>query len=1346
MLQLRVRAVNDNGSIGSNSRIIPTKEITYTTELNATATLDFSVSRNDWAPVQEPFLVRVEYSVNGGPFAPVPTNDLFISESNSDDSKDPDKIVSYTLVSYGSWLLAGAYVGTGPWQKDNERRINGDGAYKANAGQIMAYFIDESKSRGWLKYLNRNSFNATKDSNGVNWTTGDKAEIAWRLETFYNTVLEQLSEQMYCDWSTTGNQLHLYRPGTLGTAKPDLVLGGPDYTRVPVKVDSSGWYTHVIGVSEAGRFHASNASAEARFGRRSISMSQTGVKDAATSQRMVNDLLAEGLDSKREEAYEWVPRQNTFYPFRDFRVGDHVTALSRGGTQIRRVISIIVTQGENAASVQVRAGEKIKSINIKNARKLASTSVGGVIGGSGGAFPTSPPLPTTQPMAPDGLSVQSNTSEWLNDGSAKSYVTLTWSPVTEGADGSEVDIVEYEVWTRTPSTTRKRLTATNTNTIDLDNLVPGQETLVSVRAKTDRNVWGPFSLELTLTPQYPSSVVPKPPTGLTATSNVGGWVNGSPVATVQLSWAAVTESVDDEPVEVVEYEVWENDAPKQRVTTPGLKVDIPSGITREYRVRARSAFGVWGDLSAVPATEVVGQTPTLATLVPTKPTLTTGLGLVIATWNGNYTTTPTQAALGVRVEARVAGGSWKQQGAVLTSPGDQAVSVGSTGDTVEVRLVAMDRLNRTTGTSAVESIVMAGIGVGDLGSDVAAVIENAETLADRALLSTNGLNRIIPSYAHPGDGWIGAGRNLFTNPRLVGDGTWAEVRRNLALNPSFGGGSTANWNPPSVATGGSASNALQGVNSGPVSGTRSWKATLTNSPAVNGASSWVLGWSSQIANISTPVSQGQKVTLSMFVRTSRATQVNLLCEEYVRENSSLVRTVHGPATEVPANTWTRVQVVATVGATTNAVRGRADFYNSLTGGVSAIGDTYEISAYLPDYDVDVLRGYFDGSTMDASMPQPEDFRVRWLGAPNASESVMEIERVRGLTGVNCIPGLSSVGGVAAVRQIPTAPSSTDVRMQFGIPSPARGSGTFLATAHLLEPLAGPLHPVSRTLRATLPASESVPFPNAVGEYPIRLTFGALSSLYEARFYHGGAQGSGDVWWTDIGLYAGDPTMEEHLRLHNGDTWWELDESETSIVRTHMWNGQSWVPHQFVADTIIAAGSITAPLIKAGEIKTNHIDPAVGGQLNLSANESIVLIAGRQDEQSSDLAATQEQLDIVDERSTEALTTAEDAAYAADVADGKALVAQEQAQDAADRITHQQSVFRVTPTGAEVASIDNSSLVRITPDGVSIIQGGAIASTWDAARLIVNEAIVSRATMSNHVVEKSSTRTIWRPLA
>lgn len=165
----------------------------------------------------------------------------------------------------------------------------------------------------------------------------------------------------------------------------------------------------------------------------------------------------------------------------------------------------------------------------------------------------------------------------------------------------------------------------------------------------------------------------------------------------------------------------------------------------------------------------------------------------------------------------------------------------------------------------------------------------------------------------------------------------------------------------------------------------------------------------------------------------------------------------------------------------------------------------------------------------------------------------------------------------------------------------------------------------------------------------------------------------------------------------------------------------------------------------GRIKANQLEPSVGGQLNLTANESIVLMAGRQDELGSDLAATIEHLDEVADTAQEALTVSEDASYAAALADGKALVAQAQAQDASDRLSQQQAVFRVTAEGADISSVDGSNSVQITPNGVSIVQGGTAASTWDAGRLIVSEAIVSKATLGNHVVEKSGTRSIWRPL-
>ncbi len=388
------------------------------------------------------------------------------------------------------------------------------------------------------------------------------------------------------------------------------------------------------------------------------------------------------------------------------------------------------------------------------------------------------------------------------------------------------------------------------------------------------------------------SRVPKVPTGLAVVSNVPGW-GVSAEATVTLSWTAVTECVDGEPVEV-SYELFDGDFPAWAGDTTTAVVKIVSGATHSCRVRAVTAHGVPGDLS-VPVT-VTGAVPPVAVCAPSVPILVSSLGVVVARWDGIYVPGDVVGAYTVRVEARVGTGAWVPQGAALTGAGDQAVTVGSTGDTVEVRLIAVDRLSRDAGTSDVSSVVVVGAVAGD--------VEMEPLFFDK----------------------------LFGNEAMI-----------------------------------------------------------------------------------------------------------------------------------------------------------------------------------------------------------------------------------------------------------------------------------------------------------------------------------------------------------------------------------------------------------------------------GRIKTNHIDPAVGGQLNLSANESIVIIAGRQDQQDNDLAGVQEQVDIVEGEAAAAAQAAADAAAAASLADGKALVAQTQAQDASDRINLQQAVFRVTSTGADVASKDGSNVFRITPTGAAIVQAGAPASTWDGGRLIVSEAIVSRAQIGNHVAEKQGARTTFRPL-
>lgn len=715
MLQIQVRTVSDDGSIVASSRVLDTHNITYTSPFSASATLEFSVSRTDFVPAQFPFLVCVEYAVNGGEFTRVPYEDLFVVEQDSDDSKDLGQVVTYQAQAFVPWLLAGAYVGTGPFEKDGQRTIDFDGQGRASSGHIMKYFIDESKSRGWLPVLNY-TFLVDTDSHGVNWNMDARAGISWRLETFYTQVLEQLTTQGFCDWTTSGNKLNMYNPGTWGTdCTEKVVLGGQDFERVPVKTDMTGWYTHVIAVSDAGRVHVQNTAAEARFGRRSIAMTQSGIKDVPTSTKLANELLKDGLKTKREESYRWTPEQNQVKPWADFNNGDLVTAKSRGGEQKLRVIGITVSQANKSyAEVEAKVGEKISTLAAKNRKKLDSVAVGGVAGGSGDAFPSNPGPSPLAPAKPVGLRITSNTGEWASDGiTALSNVGLEWDAVTADVDGGEITIVEYEVWSRLPASTPSFDTATNTNSVMTTNLRPGEERLLSVRARSQAGAWSDWSNELSVTPALPGSIVPEIPDNVIVISNTASFLPEGPRSAIVIGWDAVTQTTSGLPLVVEEYELWVDGIPVLRTTELTASLLWPSGTSGFIRVRAKSAQGFWGGLS--PDLEVSSNTPGTGTSVPSDPEVTTGYGNIIVRWDGTYTGTSAPGDFSVWVEARFVGAiEWLRQGTAITHDGSVTFQLGGVGANVEVRLIAYDVLGRETGYSGTVQVVVAEIDGADL--------------------------------------------------------------------------------------------------------------------------------------------------------------------------------------------------------------------------------------------------------------------------------------------------------------------------------------------------------------------------------------------------------------------------------------------------------------------------------------------------------------------------------------------------------------------------------------------------------------------------------------------------------
>lgn len=155
-----------------------------------------------------------------------------------------------------------------------------------------------------------------------------------------------------------------------------------------------------------------------------------------------------------------------------------------------------------------------------------------------------------------------------------------------------------------------------------------------------------------------------------------------------------------------------------------------------------------------------------------------------------------------------------------------------------------------------------------------------------------------------------------------------------------------------------------------------------------------------------------------------------------------------------------------------------------------------------------------------------DFTPGWTGAAHASTSILWGQGAYPVTGIRAAVILSSrwsKSGRKSLRIISKgSPSeganSKDTYAQVTIPAAIRGGGTLVGTSHLEEPVVDGSSLVGE-LMVAVPIVE-VKRPNVAGDVDLRLNYGALTSSYTARFYHGGPEGSADVWWDAVGLFAG----------------------------------------------------------------------------------------------------------------------------------------------------------------------------------------------------------------------------------
>lgn len=742
MFDIRLRLMTDTGAKGA---VLPTLAIDTTMVDSSTPTLSFTVSEKVAGRLDAPQVIALEYST-GGPYVQ-PRNGLFMASEDDANDADVAGTVRFAATGLVPWMLARTYLHWASTVRNGERTWYESGNKPASAGTILAGMIAESKARGWGSFI-ETDFSTAKDSAGADWVADDKDILAFRLLTPLTSVISTLTEQGFCDWWTEGTKLRVFRPGA-GVVREDLVLGGPGFSSRPTKSSFDDVFTNLTVVPEKSRYwlYLTNPGASTRFGRLEATMTQSGVEKHDTATKLAQPTLTNGRAVKREYSFDWTPSAVGPRPFADFNIGDVVTSKTRHGKNPQRVIGIQVTKNGTDVTARVIVGDKLLSQVARQLRRTSAATIGGTIGGGGAALPVSNGPTFADPTAPTALRVESNVATWRADGTAQSTVVLAWDAVATATDGSEVDVREYEVAERIASAEAAVFATTSALTVTEDRWEPGVPRFVKVRAVAFNGEKSEWSDEISVTPAVPSSIVPKAVTGLVESSNTAAFrQDGTAVATVVVSWDAVTMSVDDEFVDVAEYEATIGQE-TQRVTGLTASFAIPSGAAEGVRVRALTTLGIWGDPSDV--LNVTGANPAALDVAPSAPVLTPGLGGVAYRWDGEATTGAMPAGFSRIVvdSATSATGPWTALGATLSAAGGGSVSAPVEQETF-VRFRAFDTLGRAMGVSEVRSAVAAGIALSD--------IPGLEGDLDDIRFTADGKNRVYVQKDSPGD-------NLFTN-------------------------------------------------------------------------------------------------------------------------------------------------------------------------------------------------------------------------------------------------------------------------------------------------------------------------------------------------------------------------------------------------------------------------------------------------------------------------------------------------------------------------------------------------------------------------------------------------------
>ena len=154
------------------------------------------------------------------------------------------------------------------------------------------------------------------------------------------------------------------------------------------------------------------------------------------------------------------------------------------------------------------------------------------------------------------------------------------------------------------------------------------------------------------------------------------------------------------------------------------------------------------------------------------------------------------------------------------------------------------------------------------------------------------------------------------------------------------------------------------------------------------------------------------------------------------------------------------------------------------------------------------------------------------------------------------------------------------------------------------------------------------------------------------------------------------------------------------IQAHSISGEK-IEANSITSNEIAAGAITATEIEAGSIGVNHVSPSFGDDLDLSANDTVTIIAGQ----------------LTDVRDT--------------------------AEGAASDLEQMQTYYQFGPDGATISKPGSTFALALSNENIEMLENGNVVSYWNSGQMFVNSLVADEVILGNHKLEKYSTGTVVR---